>query len=77
MTDELIAVLIEFEPGMSLEEVQAEYQDRLYVLMQDYLQGDRPITSYRNEFHRIVNDGFTFAFIAGESCRYASAAMTW
>lgn len=50
---------------MSLEEVQAEYQERLYNSMADYLQSDRPITATRNEFRRTVNDGFTFAFVAG------------
>lgn len=62
---EVFIDLFEFSPGQSLEEVQAEYQDKLYVLMQDYLQGSSPITAYRNEFDRYVNDAFTFAFIAG------------
>ena len=60
-----LELLFEFSPGQSLEEVQDEYRDKLFVTMQDYLQGDRPITSYKNEFARYVNDAFTVAFIAG------------
>jgi hypothetical protein len=60
-----IAALFEFTPGQSLEDVRSEYQDTLYKAMSDYLQSDRPITSFRNVFRRAVNDGFTFAFVAG------------
>jgi hypothetical protein len=63
--DPRIAFIFEFSPGQSLEEVQEEYRDKIYVVMQDYLQGSEPITSYRNEFNRYVNDAFTVAFIAG------------
>ena len=73
--------LFEFEPGQSLEDIQAEYQNRLYVIMQDYLQGSEPITSYRNEFNRTVNDAFTMAFVAGWADAGASAltdeAQSW
>jgi len=57
--------LFEFSPGQSLEDVQAEYQDKLYGYMADYLQSSQPITSFRNQFRRAVNDAFTFAFVAG------------
>ena len=55
----------EFYPGQSLEEVQSEYRDRMFETMQDYLNSDKPITAFKNEFNRTINDGFTFAFIAG------------
>lgn len=73
--------IIEFRPGQSLEDVQAEYQDKLYAAMSDYLQSNKPITSFKNEFKRAVNDGFTFAFVAGWSDAGASKltdeAQTW
>jgi hypothetical protein len=53
--------------------VQAEYQDKLFVIMQDYLYSSDPITAYRNEFNRTINDGFTFAFLAGWADAGASA----
>lgn len=63
MTD--LTLLFEFSPGQSLEEVQDEYRDKLYVVMQDYLQSNDPITAYRNEWYRYTNDAFTVAFVAG------------
>lgn len=68
--------LFEFSPGQSLPDVQSEYQDKLYQAMADYLQSDRPITSFRNEFGRAVNDGFTFAFVAGWADAGASGPLT-
>jgi len=56
---------LKFSPGQSLEDIQAEYRDKLYVVMQDFLQSSDPVTAYRNEFDRYVNDAFTVAFIAG------------
>lgn len=70
------ADLFEFDPGQSLEEVQAEYQDKLFVVMQDYLYSSDPITAYRNEFHRYINDAFTMAFIAGWADAGASGELT-
>lgn len=80
MTDDL-TILFEFSPGMGLEEVKAEYRDKLNAAMTDYLSSDRPITSFRNVFRRAVNDGFTFAFVAGWADAGASAltdeAQAW
>src|SRR5512139_1628805 len=59
--------LFEFNPGQDIDSVKAEYEEKLYSYMADYLQSTRPITSYKNAFHRAINDGFTFAFIAGWS----------
>jgi hypothetical protein len=50
---------------MGLDEIQAEYRDKLYQSMADFLSSERPITAFRNEHRRAVNDGFTMAFIAG------------
>jgi len=73
--------LFEFDPGQSLEDIQSEYQDKLYVVMQDYLYSSDPITAYRNEIDRYVNDAFTVAFIAGWADAGASAltdeAQAW
>lgn len=74
--DDDLTVLFEFSPGMGLEEVQAEYQEKLYQAMQAYLESDRPITSFRNEFRRAVNDAFTFAFVAGWADAGASGPIT-
>jgi len=59
------AMLAEFTPGQSLEEVKAEYSETLYGAMSDYIVSEQPITSFRNVFRRAVNDGFTMAFYAG------------
>jgi len=81
LIEELRAMLAEFSPGMSLEDVQAEYQDKLYEYMADYLQSSRSVVVDRNKFGRAVNDGFTFAFVAGWSDAGASAlndeAQAW
>jgi hypothetical protein len=76
MTDMDITALFEFSPGQSLEDVQAEYQDKLYAAMSDYLQSSQPITSFRNVFRRAVNDAFTFAFVAGWADAGASGPIT-
>lgn len=68
ISEELSAFLdsiLEFKAGHSLEEIQAEYQERIYGAMADYLQSDRPITAFRNLFHRLINDAFLYAFVAG------------
>jgi hypothetical protein len=83
MTDESLALLFEFAPGQSLEEVQDEYRnERLFPAMQDYLSSTRPITAFRNDFRQAVNDAFTMAFIAGwadagASGELSSDAQSW
>jgi len=57
--------LAEFSAGMGLDEIETEYQDTLYGAMADYLESSRPVTSFKNEFARAVNDAFTLAFYAG------------
>jgi hypothetical protein len=57
--------LDEFTPGMSLDEIKAEYSVTLYVAMADYLESGRPITSFRNSVRSAVTDAFTLAFYAG------------
>ena len=59
------AAVQEFTPCQSLEEIRGEYQDTLAAAMLDYLDSNRPVTSFRNEFRRAVNDAFTGAFYAG------------
>lgn len=61
----IVLLAMKFSPGQSLGEIQAEYRDKLYVVIQDYLYSSDPITAYKNEFNRYVNDAFTGAFIAG------------
>jgi hypothetical protein len=67
------ASLFEFSPGQGLDEIMAEYQDKLFVVMQDYLYSSDPVTAYRNEFNRYINDAFTVAFVAGWADAGASA----
>lgn len=59
------AILTEFSPGMSLEEIQEEYQGKLYDYMAEYLRGSGSVVIDRNKYNRAINDAFTFAFIAG------------
>jgi len=65
--------LFEFSPGQGLDEIMAEYQDKLFVVMQDYLYSSDPVTAYRNEFNRYINEAFTFSFVAGWADAGASA----
>jgi hypothetical protein len=77
--DDLEAMLkeiAEFSPGQSLEDVQAEYEGKLVDYMTDYLQSSRSVVVDRNLFRRAVNDGFTFAFIAGWADAGASTPIT-
>ena len=73
--DDLVSIF-EFTPGQDIDSVKAEYEDKLNAAMSDYLQSDQPITSFRNVFRRAVNDGFTFAFVAGWADAGASALTT-
>jgi hypothetical protein len=57
--------IAEFFPGQDLASIEEEYRGRLYQSILDYLESDRPITSFRNEFRRTVSDGFYMAFLAG------------
>ena len=68
--------LFEFSPGQSLEDVQAEYQDKLYGYMADYLQGSKSVVIDRNKYNRAINDAFTFAFVAGWADAGASGPIT-
>jgi len=61
MTD----LIIEFNPGQDIDSVKAEYEGKLYDYMAEYLQSSRSVVIDRNKFNRAINDGFTFAFIAG------------
>ncbi len=58
---------MEFEPGQDLPDIKLEYQDVLNNTMLDYLTspGAPPITAFRNEFRRAVNDAFTTTFYTG------------
>jgi hypothetical protein len=76
MTDIDITAVFEFSPGQGLPDIQAEYQDKLYAAMSDYLQSSQPITSFRNAFRRAVNDAFTFSFVAGWADAGASGPIT-
>ncbi len=61
-----LLTLEEFTPGMGLDEIKAEYADTLYGAMANYLEsGSKPVTAFRNEVRRAVQDGFTLAFYAG------------
>jgi hypothetical protein len=60
-----MSILAEFSPGMSLEEIQSEYQGKLYDYMAEYLRGSGSVVIDRNKYNRAINDAFTFAFIAG------------
>ena len=71
-----IAALFEFTPGQSLEDVQAEYQDKLYGYMADYLQGSKSVVIDRNLYNRAINDAFTMAFVAGWADAGASGPIT-
>jgi hypothetical protein len=57
--------LFEFSPGQDIESVKAEYQDKLYEYMAEYLRSSKSVVVDRNKFNRAINDGFTFAFVAG------------
>jgi len=76
MTDIDITALFEFTPGQSLEDVQAEYSDKLYSYMAEYLQGSRSVVIDRNLYNRAINDAFTFAFVAGWADAGASGPIT-
>lgn len=68
-----IEQLFEFSPGMDLEEVQAEYQGKIFDYMEDYLKSDKSIVVDKNLYSRAINDAFTFAFVAGWADAGASA----
>jgi hypothetical protein len=67
--DRILSVLkilfAEFQPGMGLEEIQAEYREKVYNSLIDYANSDRSIVAFRNQFRRAVNDAFTFTAYAG------------
>lgn len=69
-------VIAEFSFGQDLGEIQEEYRDRIFSAMQDYLQSDKPITAYRNDFRQAINDAFTYAFYAGWADAGASGGLT-
>lgn len=69
-------VIAEFSFGQDLGEIQEEYRDRIFSAMQDYLQSDKPITAYRNDFRQAINDAFTYAFYAGWADAGASGELT-
>src|SRR5512139_2491485 len=59
---------LKFTAGMSLEEITQEYQSTLYDAMWSYIAtSGAPITSFRNEFRRAVNDAFNLTAVAGWS----------
>lgn len=57
--------LIEFKPGMGLNEIEAEYRERVQGTMQDYMDSDRTVVSFRNEMRRLGNDSYLLAAVAG------------
>jgi hypothetical protein len=57
--------LIEFKPGMGLGEIEAEYRERVSSTMQDYMDSDRNIVSFRNSMRRLTNDSYLLAAVAG------------
>jgi len=56
---------MKFKPGAGLPEIEDEYQDRVQSAMENYIEGDRAITKFKNQFRRVVNDGFFMAATAG------------
>jgi len=54
-----------FDFGQDIGAIMSEYEQTIATSMADYLQGTGPITAFRNEFRRAVNDAFTMAFYAG------------
>jgi len=57
--------LIEFSPGMGLDEIEIEYRERVFGVMQDYMDSDKTVVSFRNEMKRITNDAYLLAAVAG------------
>lgn len=57
--------LIEFKPGMGLDEIEAEYRERIAATMQGYLDSERTIVSFRNDMRRTTNDAYLLAAVAG------------
>ena len=64
----LVAQLIDaikFHIGQSLESARGEYRSELALTMLEYLNSNRPITAFRNQYRRATNDAFNISFIAG------------
>jgi hypothetical protein len=76
MTDIDITAVFEFSPGQGLPDIQAEYQDKLYGYMADYLQSSKSVVIDRNLYNRAINDAFTMAFVAGWADAGASGPIT-
>jgi predicted RNase H-like HicB family nuclease len=74
--EELLQEVAEFYAGQSFEDIKAEYKETLQGAMEDYLRSGKPITSFRNEFRRAVNDAFTLTFYAGWADAGASGPIT-
>lgn len=66
---------LKYSPGQGLEEIRAEYHADLSAAMSDYFQSERPITAFRNEFRRAVNDAFYMTVIAGWADAGASGSI--
>ena len=54
-----------FSAGQSLESAMQEYRNELALTMLEYLESDRPITAFRNQYKRATNDAFNAAMYAG------------
>lgn len=68
----MIISITEFTPGQDIGSIQSEYEGKLLDYMTDYLKSSRSVTIDKNKFNRAINDGFTFAFVAGWSDAGAS-----
>ena len=61
------ALLLEFSPGQDVNDIQDEYEVRLYVAMISYFEDPKRIVAFRNDFKNAANDAFILAFIAGKA----------
>jgi len=60
-----IAGDFKFSLGDDLATIEGEYHERISGAMADYMDSSRSITAFKNEFRRIVNDGFNYTAVAG------------
>ena len=56
---------LKFYTGQDIASIEDEYNTKLYGVMDDYTQTDRPITAFKNAFKRVVYEGFFAAAKSG------------
>ncbi len=56
---------LKFSAGQSVESATSEYRNELALVMLEYLESDRPVTAFRNQFRRATNDAMNVAMEAG------------